>query len=459
MKDRMKEFQAFREEYPELIYENGRYKLYDNRLEIVYDFRIPGLAEFHPTWTIARSGGAEIDKAKLDELVFSLGMVELVSYWKAACPPRVRVLKRSLAEEQIQWWKKLYFNGLGEFFYTNHIQTGDDFMEIICADGAEPTRKPQAVPTPNRDLPRVLIPVGGGKDSAVTIELLKDAAERTCYIINPRQATRDTVKTAGLEDSTIIARRTIDPALLELNRRGFLNGHTPFSAVVAFSSVLAAYLNGLDDVALSNESSANESTVAGSAVNHQYSKSFEFEWDFIEYERAYIGTGVHYFSLLRPLSELQIARLFSGLKQYHPVFRSCNAGSKTDTWCGSCPKCLFVAIILSPFLTEQELTAIFQKNMLDDWNRKEDFDKLTGLLPEKPFECVGSRDEVHAALQMTLDRRRKAGEPLPALLRYYAEKFSDGRETVDYDARFDEEHALPSRFVPLMKRAAGVRED
>lgn len=454
--DRMEDYLRFREEHPEFVYENYQYKNCGDHLEIVYDFRIPGLAEFHPTWSIARLDGAvQADPETLDELVFSLGMVELVSYWKAACPPRVRVEGRTLTPEQVRWWKKLYFHGLGEFFYTNGIDAGDDFMEIVCAEGATASRRPAKIPAPAEGQPRVLIPVGGGKDSAVTIELLRDAAERYCYIINPRQATRDTVTAAGLEGRAVVARRTIDPALLELNRQGFLNGHTPFSAVVAFSSVIAACINGLRYVALSNESSANESTVAGSTVNHQYSKSFEFEQDFIRYEKDHIGSGVQYFSLLRPLSEYQIAKLFAGLKPYHPIFRSCNAGSKADIWCGKCPKCLFVYIILSPFLSQEELRAIFGKEMLNDPTLAETFEKLTGILPEKPFECVGSRDEVHTALQAALRRYRAAGLPLPALLAHYAEQIEGWTCAVDYDRYFDRENALPPQFLALMERAAG----
>ena len=67
--------------------------------------------------------------------------------------------------------------------------------------------------------------------------------------------------------------------MLQLNSEGYINGHTPFSAIVAFSSVLTAALNGQKYITLSNENSANESTVKDSKVNHQYSKSYEFELD------------------------------------------------------------------------------------------------------------------------------------------------------------------------------------
>ena len=458
--ERMEDFLRFRAEYPEFVYESYRYEEHEDRLDIVYDFQIPGLAEFHPTWSIPMLEEAcpAVNPETLDELVFSLGLVELVSYWKAACPPCVRVKGRTLTPEQIQWWKKLYFNGLGEFFYTNGIQADDSFREIVCNEGANTSPQAKLSPAQPEGQPKVLIPVGGGKDSAVTIELLKAAAERYCYIINPRQATRDTVEVAGLAERTIAARRTIDPALLELNRRGFLNGHTPFSAIAAFSSVTAAYLNRLGYAALSNESSATEATVAGSTVNHQYSKNFEFERDFIRYEAEYIGSGVGYFSLLRPLSEFQIAKLFSKLKQYHPIFRSCNAGSKTDVWCGNCPKCLFVYIILSPFLSQDELRAIFHKDMLDDLSLADTFEKLTGLQAEKPFECVGSRDEVHTALQTALRRFREQGLPLPALLERYAGQIEGWVCAVDYDSYFDRENALPLQFLTLVERAVGRQE-
>ena len=174
--------------------------------------------------------------------------------------------------------------------------------------------------------------------------------------------------------------------MIELNKKGFLNGHTPFSAIVAFSALIDAYLFNKKYIALSNESSANESTVLGSDVNHQFSKGFEFEKAFREYNEKYFKTDIEYFSLLRVLSEFQIAALFSRYKKYHSIFRSCNAGSKTDSWCADCHKCLFVYIILSPYLTTDELVAIFGENLFEKESLLETFKKLTGEAPDTPFE-------------------------------------------------------------------------
>ena len=450
-----------RQQYPEFIYERADAVESADRLDITYTFSIPGLQTFRPHWSIPKRRdfpGRALDYAVVQKLIFYLGMVELVSYWKITCSPTVRVRAGALDARSISWWKKQYFYGLGEFFYVNSIPADEAEFMTILSEG-------EAIPTGGEPLPLdgCLIPIGGGKDSAVTLELLRhQKANNACYIINPRGATLATARVAGYRDEAVLSvSRTLDPGMLELNRRGFLNGHTPFSALVAFSSVLTAFLNGKRYVVLSNESSANESTVQGSEVNHQYSKSVQFEADFIEFERAYIGSGVSYFSLLRPWSEFQIAQYFASIKPYHAVFRSCNAGSKQDIWCGKCPKCLFVALILSPFLSTRELTSIFGRNLLDDEELLPLLEKLTGLTPEKPFECVGSRDEVNTAICLTLERLLRQGEAVPALLRDYMARplYETYRQRENpYRTYFEPRHFLPPDFETLLRQASATGE-
>ncbi|MCR5416036.1 MAG: hypothetical protein K6E79_04495 [Pseudobutyrivibrio sp.] len=442
--------------YPTFTYEDYSYELTEDEISLSYSFSIDGLSTFHPTWKIARINKVDypLNEALLDEMAFSLGMVELISYWKIACPPTVHIKCHSISEKQIDWWKKLYWGGLGEFYYTNGITDElDTFMQITCNEAATHTPAVTASPLANlnADKTRVIIPVGGGKDSVVSIELLKEKTDRYCYIINSRGATEETVQVAGLKEKTIYAKRTLDKNMLDLNKQGFLNGHTPFSALVAFSTIIAGYLNGISYVALSNENSANESTVEGSYVNHQYSKSYEFEEDFRKYESEFIGSGVYYFSFLRPLSELQIAMLFSRFKAYHGVFKSCNVGSKQDIWCGHCPKCLFVYIILSPYLTLEELDNIFKKRLFEDETLMEDFDKLCGVVPEKPFECVGSRDEVNASLTEAIRIYEENGIELPVLLAHYKEQAHTPAVLFNnYKGQFASVHGLNDFFKSIV---------
>ena len=465
----MKQYLSLREQYPRLAYRGYEIEENDSCLKITYRFETLGLSEFAPVWVFPKAEGdcrRWSEDRLMQDMIFSLGMVELISYWKIACPPTVTVEAGRLNQDQIDWWKDLYFNGLGEFFYVNGIKEADPnhFMDIQCAgqlkapctDQYKERHEECGVETVGKGN-GVLVPIGGGKDSAVTLELLRLAGKPVCaYIINPRGATIHTTEVAGLDAAHVIsAKRTLDSNMLELNRQGYLNGHTPFSALVAFSGIIAARMHGLTMVALSNESSANESTVQGSTVNHQYSKSFKFEEDFHYYQTTYLKGSAYYFSMLRPLSEFQIARFFAGQKQYHGIFRSCNAGSKTDSWCGHCPKCLFVYLILSPFLKPQEVRDIFGRNMLDDWDMKETLDQLIGIEEEKPFECVGSRDEINTAIVLTIKGLEEAGEALPCLLSYY--KTTDLYQTFrtrgdQYSTYYDGNNLVPDDLAGLVRK-------
>ena len=475
----MEQYQTLRRQYPQFIYKSYGIEEDESGCRITYRFEIPGLAAFAPVWRFPKAAGDTVQWSRdrlMQDMIFSLGMVELVSYWKIACPPRVIVEAGFLDQDQMEWWKDLYYNGLGEFFYVNQIwEAGqDDFMEIVCNVQSQPELQcqpePQSQPEPYGSRPLqapgsrppqekgVLVPIGGGKDSTVTLELLRGAGVPIhAYIINPRGAAIHTTEAAGLKEGQVLnARRTLDPNMLELNRQGYLNGHTPFSALVAFSSIIAARMHGLSQVALSNESSANESTVQGSTVNHQYSKSFKFEKDFHEYQNRYLPGSAGYFSMLRPLSEFQIARYFAKQKQYHPIFRSCNAGSRTDSWCGHCPKCLFVYLILSPFLSSQEVRDIFGRDMLQDEAMKETLEQLIGIREEKPFECVGSRAEINTAMVLTIQRMEEEGEMLPALLSYYKGTglYTQYQAAGDrYSSYYDSENLVP----PALDRV--VREN
>lgn len=398
-------FLEFRQNYPVFIYEKFEYEIEQTGLKIKFTF-INGEHCFSPTLFVEKKhflSFSHLSKEQLDLLVFHMGMVELVSYWKAFCSPKVIIKPFALREKQIEFFKKLYYNGLGEFFYVNGINISqEEFMTIENANNTYTS--PQNFET----FDQYIVPIGGGKDSVVTMDLLLSANRDVVpFIINPRGATVDCCSIAGFsQEKTLTCKRVIDAHLLELNSQGCLNGHTPFSAMLAFTTLLISAISKRKYIALSNEDSASESTVKGSEVNHQYSKSLEFENDFRNYVSEFISQDFYYFSFLRPLSELHIAKLFSKLN-YQSVFKSCNVGSKQNIWCGKCPKCLFAFIILSPFLSKEELIEIFSKNLFEDKDLEEYFLQLCGERQTKPFECVGTISEVRAALSLCLRNKRK----------------------------------------------------
>ena len=427
--DNQHKFDALREGFSTFTFERQTVKRENGVLSLAFDFNLDDRYHFHPTLEIPARyvfDWERIPGEQLQALAFQIGMTELVSYWKIACPKRVVVKPFSLTESQKAFWKKLYYNGLGEFLYLNCISVSEDDLMQIESVGNQSFAKV--------DLPleeRTLVPIGGGKDSVVTLECLRGQMPVVPMIVNPRGATLNCVKTAGYgENDFIVINRTLDPTMLKLNAEGYLNGHTPFSALLAFIGVLVAFGSGSKYIALSNENSANESTVPGTNINHQYSKSIEFERDFRNYVAENLNDKVQYFSFLRPLSELQIAKLFAQCEAYHPVFRSCNVGSKTDSWCGHCPKCLFTWIILSPFLSREKLTAIFGKDLIADESLRPIYEELNGTAEVKPFECVGTVEEVRACMEAANGNRDKVNEILN---------------------RFNNEHFLPEKFEQILK--------
>jgi hypothetical protein len=452
MKHLQIKFEQLRLTYPHLIYEGYQIQHRANTLHVKYSFNLAGKIKFEPQFSIGLQAFTvkDIPDGLLHNLVFHIGMAEMISYWKASCSPTIIIKPFYLEPNALAWWKQLFFHGLGEFFYTNGITPRfDDFLTFEC----EPDSSPEKYSIQLAD--SSLVPIGGGKDSVVTLEILQSAKNPAIpFFLNPTKAALDVARVAGFqEDQTIIIKRNIDPELLRLNDQGFLNGHTPFSALLAFYSLIPASLAGARNIVLSNESSANEPTIPGTKINHQYSKSYDFENDFRVYCANYISNDFNYFSFLRPLNELQIAALFAGFQKYHPVFRSCNAGSKAGIWCGKCPKCLFTFIILSPFLEPDELVGIFGTNLLDDPEMLFYFDQLCGLEEEKPFDCIGTIDEVNASLHVAIKKYQDIN--LPVLLQRYKQSRNykaDLADTFpDLLSQFNTRHFIPDHFLQTLK--------
>ena len=451
------QFRKLREEYKKFIYRDYEKTIEDDHLCIKYHFEIEGLESFVSKWRfpLRAEGQPGIDDANallndviLDRMIFSLGMVEIISYYKITCPKTVVIGCGNLTDFQTAWWRKLYRNGLGEFLYLNGIEyiepeelvkfefTGDSINKTDITKPLHDTRSYEGA----------LVPIGGGKDSVVSLEVLKGQPIIT-YTINGNETTRNVIDVCDYKSGDYVAKRILDKKIIEMNEKGFMNGHIPFSAVVAFSTVISAYITGRKNITLSNENSANESTVKDSFVNHQYSKSYEFEKDFEEYFKTLTDSDIHYFSLLRPLTELQIAWLFSNAKKYHKVFRSCNRGSKQGIWCCNCPKCLFVYIILTPFLSESELTEIFGEKLLDKESLDLDFRELAGIEENKPFECVGTRREVLACLKDYADKGKKS---------LLTDRYSDEISKVFYNItemldEWNDENSVPADYLERLK--------
>lgn len=392
---------------------------------------------------------SKADQFDLENFIFQIGLAETINYWKLACPAQLVIACGWLTKDQVAFWKKLYYNGLGEFIYLNGIHRLEPAVSLenlvdIVSLGQSRLPLVQA-----RALTGTLIPVGGGKDSVVSLELLKVEADKNLpFVMSPPQAAYDCIAVAGY-DRYLLASRQLDPKIVAMNQAGFLNGHVPFSAILAFIAALGAALTGKRYIALSNEKSANEPSVVGTTFNHQYSKTLEFEKDFTAYFQRYVMDQIEYFSLLRPLYEIDIAQAFASYEAYHPVFRSCNRGKKTNSWCGQCSKCLFVYIMLSPYIAKDKLQAIFGKDLLDDPDLSPILWELIGLADNKPFECVGTIWEVVYALDQTVGNYhyQPDGPDTPALIKAF---LGAALPPSQPDQNYEAGDCIPAHFKHLL---------
>lgn len=445
-----------RERHPRFIYESFQLDQQDRQLRAQFNFRLEPNVVFKPEVVIPVN--RSLEDSEIDNLVFHLGLIEMISYWKAACPQEVLIDAGQLTDQQVAWWHDLFIHGLGEFFYTNNIDfTSDDFINFSF----NPTRSfaPNTVPQPG--LEGDLILVGGGKDSAVTLEILRETDHRRrALILNPTRAAIDSARIAGY-DNPIIVKRTIDPKLLELNQRGYLNGHTPFSAYLAFLGVFVGIVHEYKNIIVSNERSAGEGNITFHRleVNHQYSKSYRFEKLFREYCRQYLNGDIQYFSFLRPLYDLQISAIFATYSDHHLSFRSCNVNQKEDSWCGACSKCAFVYMSLFPFLPYERTMQIFSEDYFLKPEMEQHIRQLLGLGKHKPFECVGTIEESILAVALSIQKYRSLKMPVPPLLLSLEGELGihDGRTIKMLEERvtnkWSNKNFLPPDYVALLKDA------
>jgi hypothetical protein len=375
-----------------------------------------------------------------------------VSYYKTAAPPVIDLGQVPVSAAERGFLRGFYLDGLGEFAYRN----GLDLSALRFVGGT--VREPAGGPPPAPGAPpAMLIPFGGGIDSIVTVELMRGRGDAALFVMS-----RPGDRFAAIEHPATVtglpvvrAGREIDPQLLRSAELGFLNGHVPVTGILSAIAVMAALLDGRDAVVMSNEWSASVATLqaGGRAVNHQYSKSMEFEAGFRQVLAGALGGRLAYFSALRPFTELWVARKFAELAQYHATFRSCNRAfhidpaARLDHWCGRCDKCCFIDLILAPFLPASDLRQIFGgAEPLDDPALADRFRALLGTpAASKPFECVGEVGECRAAAVLAARRPDRAGA---ALLQALAAEFSPpGQPTIEALLRPVGEHWIPDAYA------------
>lgn len=436
--------------HPTFTYQSFDIDQAGDMLKCTFHFHLEPNIDFAPTIEIPLPN--QVDQTHIQGLVFNLGLVEAISYWKATCSPKLIVEAGQLNTEQQDFWQHLFLHGLGEFYYVNQIDfTPEDFLTITCTDSA-----PSFPKTPDIEAAGDLVMVGGGKDSVVSMELLRDMPQpKQVLLVNPTIAATQTTTAAGYTNP-IVVKRTLDPKLLELNQQGYLNGHTPFSALLAFLGTLVGYVHEHQHLIASNEASANEPslTYKGLDINHQYSKSYNFETKFRAYASEHLTDAPEYFSLLRPLDELTIAKLFAQNQHYDQIFSSCNV-ARNDGWCGACPKCAFVYLMMSAVMEPSRIQTIFGKDLFDIPEIQTHIRALVTPGQDKPLDCIGTEAESQQAVHDTIAIYQAHHMTVPSFLTNLANKIPQTNEIPQ--ASRSTYHHVPSEYVTLIKKVVAEK--
>ncbi len=440
--------------YRQFVFKNYSFDQVTGQAEFVY--RLDDL-EFVERVKFPVVIGATIDEVVLNKALFALHLIGGVSYYKAGLPKEIIIESGSLDKKNAVFWNKLYTLGLGEFFYRNDLDFRDHIHFPFVTNAADQFDAVGTLPATSTHSGAIL-PIGGGKDSLVVVEMLKRAGiDFDLLELGDHVRINDVIRAVGADALRI--ERQIDPKLFDLNKQGAYNGHVPISAYIAFASVVVTVLHGKRDIVLANERSANVGNlkVGEVEINHQYSKSLEFERDLQHYVADAISPSIRYFSLLRPFSELAIAKKFAEAGKYFDVFSSCNKNFKQGgelpehRWCGDCAKCAFVFAMLAAWLPRTQLEKIFGSIFFDHENLLETYRDLLGCGVSKPFDCVGEPDEMIAALELA---RRRGDLDDTLVMKWFTNEILPNQADLDTKIEavleLSKEHAMPDEYAKII---------
>lgn len=382
--------------YNNFIFDSYEFDLDTKNLRFYYSY--DGILNFCETYKFDFEF-IQFNPQALDRAVYSLFIMAGISYFKSYLAPNIIINSGRLSEVDYHFFKNIYQKGLGEFFYVNKLDPNTD----VNFPKSNFIEKPKI----EFESDGSLLGIGGGKDSLVAYEFLKDSDKNiTTWSLDHKKILEPLVKVMGSNHFSV--ERQWDRQLLKLNSEDAYNGHVPISSIFGLVGVVIAILSGKKDVIVSNEQSANEITLKyqGVDINHQYSKSSEFERSLQTYLQANFGDSIRYYSYLRPLSEVFISEIFAKryFEKYKTVFSSCNNAFTHDSdqiyWCGKCPKCAFIFLAFTPFIDRTELEKLWHKNLILDTALDHIYKQILGIAGDKPLECVGEIKESRAAMKL-----------------------------------------------------------
>lgn len=369
-------------------------------LQVVFKYCFDNIEFFEETIHLDKNFETikNLDNQILDNILSNISIAIWISYYKLFPTNKIILNEFVIDDYQKKFWNEFYFYWLWEFFYKNNLDIKHfQKIDFVCNWNINNFQKIDF-----KLSEKAIVPIGWWKDSNVSIELLKQNKidfDIFSFCSSDKKIYQD-IQNISWKKRLIIQRK-ISQNLIKLNKNWYYNWHVPISWIISFVLILISYLYNYKYIVFSNEKSANYWNVIYNwiKINHQYSKSYEFEKKFRNYTKKYINWNIEYFSILRPYFEIKIIKLFSKFPQYFDFFSSCNRNfeiSKINNekiWCWECPKCVYVYPILRMYIWKEKTNKIFWKDLFENESLIELFETLIWIKWFKPFECVWTIDE------------------------------------------------------------------
>ena len=347
------------------------------------------------------------NKYEINQILTHLHIALWVSYYKLYPTKEIIVESSYLTENQKSFWNVFYLKWLWEFFYRNQLDPRG-LANFISKEWA-PKFENKISLTANKSL----VLFWWGKDSLVSVELLKEKWEDFDLFSFGKEFPLHEIAAEATHKNRLIIKRSLDLAqITKLLEQWYYNWHLPITGIISFVTIMVSYLYWYKATVTSLEKSADEwnTVYCDMEINHQRSKSAEFEKLFKAYVSENIWDDFSIYSFLRDWYEIKVVKEFAKYSQYFHSFSSCNRNfhltwSKLtwdDLWCRICPKCLFVYTMLRAFVWKETVNKIFNKDLFEDENLIPLFNELLGIDWIKPFECVGTNEEMVLAFWLIL---------------------------------------------------------
>ena len=360
-----------------------------------------------------------VDPAIASRYALVWGLANFGRLFTRLLPIRLYVRALSLEPDEQAAWHSWMIGILSEHFHQHGLPPHLDLDfegPRLTPRGSGPRLREQAI-----------LMSGGGKDSVVAGELLNSLGVPFRWY-GVREIKHET---AGSEIADICgnAPPITGEWFNEVNRRGRFRQLTPTTfkkgllgslrppapggrwLSLVGSTVEACFVaeaTGSRYVLTGSDRSANQGNgiqVGDVEVNHQFTKSYALERELAPFLARYLHPELQHASLLMPFYEIQIGRRFAGHPEYFGAFRSCNRRTATRPWCLECPKCAFVFLLMSAFVDQDTVTAVFGADLLGDPALVPTYLELCGRRGHKPLECVGHHEESLLALHLASRRR------------------------------------------------------